>query len=75
VNPAVNAVTVVLAEQALDAAKAADRKAAEGGDLPPLHGVPFTVKESVDLAGTPTSQGLKASAGVYRLGMPLPWSG
>ncbi len=65
VNPAVNAITVVLAEQALEAAKAADRKAAGGGDLPPLHGVPFTVKGSIDLAGTPTTQGLKAFAGAY----------
>ena len=65
VNPAVNAITVVLAEQALEAAKAADRKAAGGGDLPSLHGVPFTVKGSIDLAGTPTTQGLKAFAGAY----------
>jgi amidase len=71
VNPAVNAVTVVLAEQALDAAKAADRAVAGGGDLPPLHGVPFTVKENVDLAGTPTTQGIKALAGAYpRLDAP-----
>jgi amidase len=35
VNPAVNAVTVVLAEEALDAATAADRKAARVSDLPP----------------------------------------
>src|SRR5690349_20174184 len=34
VNPAVNAVTVVLADQALHAAEAADQ-AAGGGDLPP----------------------------------------
>lgn len=65
VNPSVNAVTVVLGEQALDAAKAADRAAAGGGDLPPLHGVPFTVKGNIDLAGTPTTQGLKAFAGAY----------
>ena len=65
VNPAVNAITVILGEQALEAAKAADRTAARGGDLPPLHGVPFTVKENIDLAGTPTTQGLKALAGAY----------
>jgi amidase len=65
VNPSVNAVTVVLAEQALEAAKAADRAAAGGGDLPPFHGVPFTVKGNIDLAGTPTTQGLRALAGAY----------
>ena len=65
VNPGVNAVTVVLGEQALEAAKAADRAVAGGGDLPPLHGVPFTVKENIDLAGTPTTHGFKALAGAY----------
>lgn len=65
VNPAVNAVVVVLGEQAVDAAKAADHKVASGGDLPPLHGVPFTIKENIDLAGTPTTNGLKALAGAY----------
>jgi amidase len=65
VNPAVNAVTVVLGEQALEAAKAADRAVAGGGDLPPFHGVPFTIKENIDLAGTPTTYGLKAFADSY----------
>jgi len=65
VNPAVNAVTVVLVEQALDAADAADRAVAEGRTLPPLHGVPFTVKENLDLAGTPTTQGAKALSAAY----------
>jgi amidase len=65
VNPAVNAVPVVLAEQALEAARAADRAAAAGGELPPLHGVPFTVKANIDLAGTPTTHGIKALAAAY----------
>jgi amidase len=65
VNPAVNAVTAVLGEQAVEAAKAADRVVAGGGDLPRLHGVPFTVKENIDVAGTPTTLGLKALAGAY----------
>ncbi len=53
VNPSVNAVTVVLAEQALEAAKAADRAVAGGSDLAPFHGVPFTIKGNIDLVGTP----------------------
>jgi amidase len=65
VNRAVNAVVVVLAEQALDAADAADRVVAAGERLPPLHGVPFTVKGLLDLAGTPTTQGLRALADAY----------
>lgn len=66
VNPAVNAVTVVLGEQALVAAEAADRaSAADGGDLPPFHGVPFTIKENLDLAGTPTTQGARILSAAY----------
>jgi amidase len=64
-NPSVNAVTVVLGEQALEAANAADRVVADGGDLPPFHGVPFTVKGNIDVAGTPTTLGLKALAEAY----------
>jgi amidase len=71
VNPAINAVTVVLAEQAVEAAKAADRAIIRGGDLPPFHGVPFTVKENIDLVGTPTTAGLRALADAYpRLDAP-----
>jgi amidase len=65
VNPAVNAVVIVLAEQALEAAKAADRAVADASELPRFHGVPFTVKQNLDLAGTPTTLGLKALADAY----------
>ena len=71
VNPCVNAVTVVLGEQAIEAAKAADLAVAGGADLRPFHGVPFTIKGNIDLAGTPTTQGLKALADAYPdLGRP-----
>jgi amidase len=65
VNPSLNAVTVVLAERALEEANAADGAVVGGGELPPFHGVPFTTKENIDLAGTPTTHGLKALAGAY----------
>ena len=65
VNPAVNAVTMVLAEEALAAAAAADELAAGGGELPPLHGVPFTVKANIDVVGTATTAGLRALADAY----------
>ena len=65
VNPSINAVTVVLDDHALEAANAGDRMVASGGELPPLHGVPFTVKENIDLVGTPTTVGLNALAGAY----------
>lgn len=60
VNQTVNAVTVVLAEEALAAADAADRAVAAGSELGPLHGVPFTVKENIDLTGSATTNGLVA---------------
>ncbi|MBI5946687.1 MAG: hypothetical protein HY875_00940 [Chloroflexi bacterium] len=59
VNPKVNAVTVVL-DDAIRNAEAADRALAAGGELGPLHGVPFTVKENIDLTGSATTQGLVA---------------
>ena len=65
VNPTVNAITVLLADEALEAADAADRVVAAGGDLPPLLGVPFTVKGNIDLVGTPTTQGAKALTEAY----------
>jgi amidase len=57
VNPAVNAVTTELADQALDSADERDRELERGLPVGPLHGVPVTVKESIDLAGSPTTMG------------------
>lgn len=65
VNPRINAITAVLAETALDAADAADRAVAAGDNLPPLLGVPFTIKGNIDLVGTPTTHGLRALADAY----------
>jgi len=62
VNPHVNAIVRLLPEQALAAASEADRLAALGTWLGPLHGVPFTVKENIDVAGTPTTHGVPALA-------------
>lgn len=65
VNPQLNAIVVRLDEQALAAADTADRVVATGGELPPLHGVPFTIKECFDLVGTPTTSGWKVLANEY----------
>lgn len=56
VDPKVNAI-VTVAEGALSAAKAAEAAVLAGGDLGPLHGVPFTVKDSIDTAGVMTQRG------------------
>ncbi|MGW0536691.1 amidase [Streptomyces sp. NPDC003032] len=60
VNPRVNAVREVLADQALRAAAAADRRLAAGRPAGPLDGVPVTVKDNVDVAGSATTQGVAA---------------
>ncbi len=62
VNPQVNAITVVRADEALAAADAADRRRAAGESPGPLHGVPFTIKENVDAAGWPTTQAVPGLA-------------
>ncbi|MFM1751391.1 MAG: hypothetical protein RL119_353 [Actinomycetota bacterium] len=59
VNGHLNAIVHRLDETALIQADAADRALATGRkDLGSLHGVPFTVKENIDVAGTPTTSGV-----------------
>ena len=60
VNDKVNAVTVVLGESALAGADAADRSVAAGGPLGPLHGVPITVKENIEMVGSAYTEGVLA---------------
>jgi len=60
VNPKLNAVTVVLRDEALQEADSADRAAKEGIPLGPLHGVPVTIKENVDQRGQATTNGVVA---------------
>jgi len=55
-QPTLNAFRVVLTDQALQDAAAADRKRATGEQLP-LLGIPIAVKDDVDIAGVPTRFG------------------
>jgi amidase len=64
INGDVNAVTMTLAESALAAADAADSADALQRQRP-LHGVPYTIKENIDLVGTPTTQGIPALAEAF----------
>ncbi len=57
VNPKINAVVATCRERALAEAALADALLAEGKPLGPLHGVPFTVKDSFDTAGLVTTGG------------------
>ena len=60
VNGAINAVTFDLSEQALALADEADRAVRRGAALGSLHGVPITIKENIDQAGAPTTNGVVA---------------
>lgn len=62
VDPSVHGVVTLLEEQALAAADQADAAVARGDDLGPLHGVPFTVKDSLDTAGVVTTRGSRLFA-------------
>ena len=62
VNPKINAIVRVLADEALAGADLADAAVRSGEKLGPLHGVPMTVKENIDIAGYPTTQGIPALA-------------
>lgn len=60
VNPRLNALVVKRYEAARAEARAVDRRRAAGEALGPLAGVPVTVKECLDLAGTPSTFGILA---------------
>lgn len=60
VNPKVNAVVDVMADEALQAAREADTARRSGTACGPLHGVPVTVKVNVDTKGRATTNGVVA---------------
>src|ERR1051325_10486293 len=62
VNAQLNAVVVKRYDAARAEAKAADRRRAAGEPLGPLHGVPITVKECLDVVGTPSTFGFASRA-------------
>jgi fatty acid amide hydrolase len=62
VNARLNAVVVSRYDDARAEAREADRRRAAGEPLAPLHGVPVTVKECLDLTGTPSTFGLAKRA-------------
>lgn len=56
VNPKINAI-VTIANDALEIAKEAEKAVMRGDELAPLHGVPFTAKDSIDSAKILTQRG------------------
>ena len=61
-NGRINAIVNDCSEEALRAAGQKDREVAGGAALGPLHGVPVTIKENVDVTGQATTNGLPAFA-------------
>ena len=57
VNPRINAAVEVLGDRALGEAQEIDRRRAGGEPLGPLAGVPFSVKDSIEVAGTACTAG------------------
>ena len=57
VNPKLNAVVALDSDAALTAARNADRLRDSGAQLGPLHGVPVTIKDWIDVAGLPCTGG------------------
>lgn len=56
-NPRLNAIVTLCEDRARAAAEAADDRAREGTELPPLHGVPFVVKDVI------ATEGVRSTAG------------
>src|SRR5690348_5191543 len=56
-NPALNAVIEVVGDSARQAARDADQRRAESALLGPLDGVPFSIKDSIEVAGTVCTAG------------------
>ena len=62
VNPRLNAFTAVRADEVLQEEAAGAQRAVDAGDDRPLLGIPFAVKDDLDVAGLPTSYGTSRPA-------------
>jgi aspartyl-tRNA(Asn)/glutamyl-tRNA(Gln) amidotransferase subunit A len=54
-NPRLNAFILIMADQARRQAREADRELSAGRDRGALHGVPISIKDLLDVRGTPTT--------------------
>jgi amidase len=57
VNPRVNAIVTLVADQAIENARGADEAQARGSQLGPLHGLPVAHKDLIETAGIRTTFG------------------
>src|SRR2546430_2781739 len=60
---ATNAFILVMADEARRQAAEADRELAAGHDRGPLHGVPMSIKDLLDIRGTPTTAASRVREG------------
>jgi aspartyl-tRNA(Asn)/glutamyl-tRNA(Gln) amidotransferase subunit A len=63
VEPIVDAFLAVLADRALERARALDRTLASGSPAPPLAGVPIAIKDVLHIEGLPTTCGSRVLSG------------
>ena len=60
-NPAINAI-VTLNPRLIEQARAAEARLMNGDEVGPLHGVPLTIKDTIDTAGLKTTSGSRLRA-------------
>ena len=70
-RPELNAFILIMRESALAEAAHADAEIAAGRYRGPLHGIPITVKDLVDVAGTPTTAASKVPARLAAADAPI----
>jgi aspartyl-tRNA(Asn)/glutamyl-tRNA(Gln) amidotransferase subunit A len=63
-NPSINAFITVCEAQALEQAREADTEIAHGRYRGPLHGVPISLKDLIDLRGVPTTAASRVREGL-----------
>ena len=59
----INAFILIMAEEARQQARTLDQELAAGRDRGPLHGVPITIKDLLDVKGTPTTAASRVREG------------
>jgi len=62
-NPRLNAFIRVMADEARQQARERDRELAAGHDRGPLHGVPISIKDLIDIGGVPTTAASRVREG------------